>query len=147
MDEIIPRASEIKKLPMGSVNYGLSLLRELYYAKQEVPDTLRQFIGAVRQSNSSSLVLTSTSLINTNGKIYRKISQHQLLKSSKAWFANLVLKSTYSFLDSALKMWVSIRPGNYCVRFAATSRPHTNVFYKISPLSPHILELMTTRPM
>ena len=124
MDEIVPRASEITKLPMHSVNYSLDLLRDLYYARQEVPDILRQFIGASRQSKRSSLLLLSNSLVNKGGKIHRQISQDGLLKFSKEWFANLVMAAAFSFLDPALRMWKSMRSGNHCIHFSATSKPH-----------------------
>lgn len=124
MDEIVPRASEIEKLPIASVNYGLSLLKELYYAKEEVPGTLRQFIGADQQLNRRSLILISSSLMKPNGKFNRRISQHEFLKFSTRWFANLVVKAAFSFLDSALNMWNSMRPGNYCIHFAAASKPY-----------------------
>lgn len=132
MDQIIPKASDIMKLPIKSVNASLVLLRQLYFSKQEVPDILRRFIGAYKQRNRSSLLLLSTSLVNTKGKIYRQISQHGLLKFSKEWFANLVMKASFSCLDSALKMWNSIRSGNHCVPFAA-SKSHRNTVDKISP--------------
>ena len=129
MDDTVPRAPEIMQLPIQSVNYGLDLLRDLYYAKREVPDVLRRFIGAYRQSNGSSVFLHSTSLVNLGGKkIYRIISQDELLKFSKAWFANLVMKATFSCLDSALMMWNSINSGSHCIIFSATSKPHENTY-------------------
>ena len=135
MDEIVSKASEIKDLPIDSVYYGLDLLRELYYAMEEVPDILRRFIGAYRQLDHSSLLLLSTSsLVNTERKIRRQISQHELLKFSKEWFANLVMKATISFLDCALEMWYSIRPAKHCVRFAATSTRFSSPFPSISLL-------------
>lgn len=133
MDDTVPRASEIMELPIQSVNYGLDLLRDLYYEKQEVPDVLRRFIGAYPQLNRSSFFLHSTSLVNMGGNIYRQISQGKLLKFSKEWFANLVMKATFSCLDSALMMWNEIRSGVHCVIYSATSKPHKNTVYNRSP--------------
>ena len=132
MDDTVPRASEIMELPIQSVNYGLDLLR-VYYETQEVPDVLRWFIGAYPQSNRSSFFLHSTSLVNMGNKIYRQISQDKLLKFSKEWFANLVMKAAFSCLDSALIMWNEIRSGVYCIIYSATSKPHKNTVYNISP--------------
>lgn len=128
MDDTVPRAPDIMRLPIQSVNYGLDLLRDLHFAKQEVPDVLRRFIGAYRQSNRSSLLLLSNSLFNKEGKIYRQISQDRLLKFSKEWFANLVMKAAFSFLDSALVMWNSMRSGSHCIIFSATSSPLSSPF-------------------
>ena len=136
MGNIVPKASDFEKLPIDSVNYCLDLLQDLYYAVEEVPDTLRQFIGAYPHSNCRSLLLLPTALVNTEGKIDRQISQHELLKFSKEWFANLVMKETFSFLDSAIEMWYSIRSGKHCLRFA-TGKPHENIVHRTS--SPRVL--------
>jgi len=108
-------------LPYAPINNSLQLLRVLYFAKDhQVPDNLRRFVGAYHQPNRTSLLLLSTSLLNTTSKTHRQVSREQLSQLCTNWFANLVIKSTMAYLDKANRMWSTARSGNQCVMFVTT---------------------------
>lgn len=108
-------------LPYGSIRNSLDLLRNLYFANDhEIPDHLRAFVGAYHQPNRTSLLLLSTSLLNTASRTQRRVSREQLSQLCTKWFANLVVKSAISYLDKANRIWGTARSGNHCVKFATT---------------------------
>ena len=107
-------------LPTRSVEYGLKLLRDLYFARQEVPDTLRRFVGAYRQPNRTSLLMLSTSLLNQGDKFYRQMSQEELLQICLKWFGPLVINASWANLEKAIAFWNSMRSSNQCLYFALT---------------------------
>lgn len=120
IDEVLERVRDIGMLPLRSINFGLWELRALYYAKEEVPDTLRRFVGAYRQPNRSSLLVYSTSPLNNFARTLRRVSPEELLKLCTHWFTHLVLKATLTYLEKANKVWSMSRSGNLCVSFALT---------------------------
>ncbi|KAF8420242.1 hypothetical protein EV426DRAFT_566796 [Tirmania nivea] len=124
--EVLDRARDLSMLPYPSINKSLQLLRDLYFAKDhQVPDILRRFVGAYHQPNRTSLLLLSTSLLNTTSKTHRQVSREQLSQLCTSWFANLVIKSTMAYLDKANRIWNNARSGNQCVRFVTTGHCST----------------------
>ncbi|KAF8453351.1 hypothetical protein BGX38DRAFT_417317 [Terfezia claveryi] len=122
--EVLDRARDLSMIPYSSIKNSLQLLRTLYFVKDhQVPDILRRFVGAYHQPNRTSLLLLSTSLLNTASKTHRphrQVSREQLSQLCTKWFANLVIKSTMAYLDKENRVWNTARSGNQCVRFVTT---------------------------
>lgn len=128
MNEVLSRVNDFLVLPTHSIDSCLGLLRQLYYARDEVPDHIRRFVGAYRQPNRTSLLVHSTSLLNVNilGKPIRQISPEKLLQMCMKWFAKLVINGSITYLEKAENLFPRVRSSNICAHYGMGDIPYSN---------------------
>ena len=121
MEDVLNRVNDFSILPTNSVENCLTLLRQLYYSRDEVPDIIRRFVGAYRQPNRRSLLVHSTSLLNNKDKTIRHIPPEMLLQLCVRWFSNLVINASMAYLEKANKLWPGVKSGSICINYATAS--------------------------
>ncbi|KAF8453554.1 hypothetical protein BDZ91DRAFT_749021 [Kalaharituber pfeilii] len=123
MEETLSRAHQLVMLPVGAINSGLEVARQLYFARENLPGIAQRYVGAYKHGNRASYNLIATSpLLSMGETMPRQLSHGQLLRMCRKWFGKLVLKSTFMFLDKAFSLWNAAKPSTYCSHQALSGK-------------------------